>query len=405
MVYRASCEEQISSQPLGERAMMVGYGTTDAELPPQRAEWRLVSREREALVSKRAWVRVRIQSRLEALMPGYAELSADLWRSPVALMLARDYGSARALLAAGLERIVERVRGAGHRVERRTVARVLQWAAQASSPDPQAEVRHRLLCNQLELLHHIEAQIEVYECDLADYLVDTPLVLLMGIPGINVVSAASYGAELGPLEHYVNAKKISGRAGLYPSRYQSDEMDLADGPLVGRRSARLRDAILEIAHNLISHNEHFKAWADLRRKNKWPGKKIHIAVGNKFVRISYRMLAQRAALRHPCLAGHDAILHKLLGFARDHGLTPGRVRDLLLRAARQLPEGVRTQEARALHERPSRTRRRPVRRASEGPVRLGGVLREVIEQLAPDLCISEQRSQPSRKHARKRTPR
>ena len=138
------------------RAMIVGYGTTEAELPPRWAEWRLVSREREALVRKRAWVRVRIQNRLEALMPGYAELSADLWRSPVALMLARDYGSARALLAAGLERLVERVRGAGHRVERRTVARVLQWAAQASPPDPQAQVRHRLLCNQLELLHHID---------------------------------------------------------------------------------------------------------------------------------------------------------------------------------------------------------------------------------------------------------
>ncbi len=374
------------------RAVVVGYSTRERKLPSRWAEWRLVSREREALVRKRAWVRVRIQMRLEALMPGYPALFGDLWHSPVPLLLARHYGSARALRAAGEKRIIEAVRQTGSYLQRRTVARVLAWAAEAAPPDPNAAVRHRLLGDQIELLRFLEAQIGRYEHDLADYLVDTPVVLLLGIPGINVVSAASYGAELGPIEHYLHPKKITGRAGIYPSRYQSDQTDRADGPLVGQRNARLRDALFEIAHNLLCHNEHFKAWGKLRENRKWPKKKIHVAVASKFARISYWMLAGRRVFEHPCMDGRDAIVRKLFGFAKDHAIPRQQTRSLLLRAARQVPGGVHDDEARALIEAlPKGTRRRRGR----GPVPLGEVLREVIAQLAPHLSTITERSQPS----------
>ena len=77
-------------------------------------------------------------------------------------------------------------------------------------------------------------------------LVQTPYVLLMGILGINVVSAAEFAGEMGPIEHYVKARAITGRAGLFPSRYQSDQVDRCNGPLVGCQP-RLRRAILMIA--------------------------------------------------------------------------------------------------------------------------------------------------------------
>ena len=66
----------------------------------------------------------------------------------------------------------------------------------------------------------------------AGLLVQTPYVLLMGIPGINVVSAAEFAGEMGPIERYATARAITGRAGLFPSRYQSDHVDYPDGQLV-----------------------------------------------------------------------------------------------------------------------------------------------------------------------------
>lgn len=377
------------------RAMIVGYGTAEPELSPRWVDWRLVSREREALVRRRAWVRVRLQMRIEALMPGYPALFGCLWSSPVPLALAEQYGSAAALLSAGEEAILECVRQAGSYVQRRTVARVLAWAAEAAPADPGAGISHRLLYDQHELLSLLEAQIGCYERDLAEYLVDTPFVLLLGIPGINVVSAASYGAELGPIEHYLHPTKITGRAGIYPSRYQSDETDLADGPLVGRRNARLRDAIFEIAHNLLCHNAYFKAWGELRQKRKWAKQKIHVAVACKFVRISYWMLAGRMVFQHPCVRGRDAILRKLFRFAKDQALPAHDARSLLLRAAHQLPGAAHAEEARALiADLPRRTRRR----GRGGLASIGEVLPEVIAQLTHGLSTEPERRQATPLH-------
>ena len=53
-------------------------------------------------------------------------------------------------------------------------------------------------------------------------LVQTPYVLLLSFPGINVVSAAEFAGEMGPIANSPDDGAITGRAGLYPSRYQSD---------------------------------------------------------------------------------------------------------------------------------------------------------------------------------------
>jgi len=59
-------------------------------------------------------------------------------------------------------------------------------------------------------------------------------VLLLSFPGVNVVSAADYAGEMGPINNYGNPRAITGRSGLFPSRYQSDRVDRANGPLVRR---------------------------------------------------------------------------------------------------------------------------------------------------------------------------
>ncbi len=375
------------------RAIVVGYGTVEPELPGPWADWRQVHRERADLVRQRARVRVQARERIEALLPGYGALFDDFWGAPVALALAAHYGSPEAIVTAGQEGIVAWLHQSGRVAWRRSVARVLQWAHDASVPEANATVRHRLLGDQVDHLAWLDARIAAYEHDLGTSLADTPFVVLLSFPGINVVSAAAYGAELGPIEHYPAPTKITGRAGLYPCRYQSDEVDHADGPLVGGRNARLRQAILTLAHNLLRCNEHVRAWGHQRKLRDWPAKKIHVAVANKFVRISYPMVAAGAVFNHPSLGPRDAILRKLVGFARTHGLEPEAVRDLLERAMGQLPQAVAEDEARALAER-VRRRRSGTRTRRSGPVLLGDVLREIIAHLAPGLDLDPERSTP-----------
>jgi transposase len=379
------------------RAVQVGLGTVDADLSERWAEWRAVSRWREDLVRQRAELRVQGQERLEGLMPGYTRHFKEIWTAPTALAIAARYGSAAAILEAGSDGLLAWLADSHHLARRDTVARVLEWARGAAPADPAATMNHAIFCEQLELLCVKERAIYAQETRLLDYLVDTPFVLLVSLPGINVVSAASYAAELGPLEHYLGPTKISGRAGLYPSRSQSDQTDHPNGPLVAHRNARLRDAILEIAHNLIQCNEYFKAWAQARRDRGWPDKRIHVAVARKFTRISYAMVGGPMVFWHPSSAGRDAIVRKLYRFGVGYGIAPEALRDALLRAARQIPPAFREAEAQGLAPHLPREPKGPSRRARKaGPEPISAILVDVLRYLVLGLPVPEERSEPNR---------
>jgi transposase len=378
------------------RAVMIGYGRVETPLPERWLEWRLIHRAREDLVRKATTFRVQIQEGLEALMPGYAALFSDLWKTPAGLSLAEQYPTAAALSAAGETEILANLRAAHVLARRDTVRRVLAWAADAASPDPAVAVRHRILRQQCDLLRSLEAAIAAYECDLAGYLADTPFVLLLSLPGINVVSAAGYGAELGPISHYLSSKKITGRAGLYSSRYQSDETDRT-GPLVGRRNARLRDTLMEIAHNLIRCNPYFRQWAETRRQANRAANQIHVAVAQRFARISFCMLAGRQIFEHPAVQGRDAILVKLTGFAKAHRMAPETTSDVLLRAATQLPAEARSEEREALADiLPRKRRRRSASAQSREPQHIGEAPVHVINSLISDRTSKETKNPKSK---------
>ena len=133
----------------------------------------------------------------------------------------------------------------------------------AAAPD-RAAARHRLIALTLEDDRSRKNQdIRALERDIAHRLAKTPYVLLMSFPGINVVSAGDFAGEMGPIENYANPKAITGRAGIFPSRYQSDRVDRANGPLVRRANRALRAVIMGIADNLILCNVYFRNKAAL----------------------------------------------------------------------------------------------------------------------------------------------
>lgn len=97
---------------------------------------------------------------------------------------------------------------------------------------------------------------------MAGFLVKIPYVLLLSVTGINVVSASRLAGEAGPIEHYASARALNGRAGLYPSRYQSDEVD-HDGTMVRQCNRKLRGACILIAENLIKCHSYYRVLSAL----------------------------------------------------------------------------------------------------------------------------------------------
>src|SRR5262249_31092401 len=147
--------------------------------------------------------------------------------------------------------------------------------------------------------------IAALESDLAELLAGTPYVLLLSLPGINVVSAAELAGEMGPIGHYASSPSLARRAGLVPSRYQSARADRKDGPLIRRPNRSLRRAILTTADNLMSCNDYFRGLSARWRAAGKDPRHSHVKVAGRFCRIAYQMVAGGRVFRHPCCQRRD----------------------------------------------------------------------------------------------------
>src|SRR5262249_27114002 len=154
--------------------------------------------------------------------PGFADCFSHLWNSSVAWHLLRQYLTTEQLHQAGLAVLAQSLSQAGIRFQERTLRAVLDWAAQAAPGDIAAEQHREIALAYYRDWQHKNQEIQPLDRHFVARLVQPPSVLLLPSPGINVVSAADFAGEAGPIEHYANAKAIPGRAGLFPCRYQSD---------------------------------------------------------------------------------------------------------------------------------------------------------------------------------------
>jgi transposase len=359
------------------RATVTGCALLEATRDEAWTTLQLVIRHRRDLVRKGAALNCQIRDHLEAALPGYAACFDKLWESPIPWHLLRHYPGARSLHEAGVTTLCHSLRQAGIRFQRRTIQAVVDWAEQAAAGDVAAAQHQRIALALYDDRQRKTSEIQALEREIAGRLAQTPYVLLLSFPGINVVSAADFAGEMGPVEHYANAKSITGRAGLRPSRYQSDQVDKANGPLVRNCNRSLRAAILGIADNLIVCNHHFQALAKRWTAQGKDPRHTRVKVGMRFCRIAFQMVAGRQVFRHPGIQGRHYILDKLTAFHREHDTDMVEVLRDLQATIDQVPPRQHAAEAKPLSEELQRIQDGHRR----GPQVLGDILPIVLARL------------------------
>ncbi len=216
------------------------------------------------------------------------------FESNIVLLIARHTGSASVLSQtgiAGLTKILQQ----GNVPFQRSLHKLIAWAARAAESLDHADIHQRIWTELDDDRQAKGCGIARLEQEIAGLLATTPYVLLMGIPGINVVSAGEFAGEAGPISNYATPRSITGRAGLYPSRYQSDQVDHANGPLVSSANRTLRNAIMLIADNLVVCNAYFKALGKMWSAAGRDPRAVRVRVACRFCRIAYHMVAGRQA--------------------------------------------------------------------------------------------------------------
>jgi transposase len=329
------------------RAAVNGFGLVEPVLDEVHIPLRLLARHRRDLVRKNADLRNQIHAELDARLPGLAAAIGDIFDREPALVIARHLGSPAEILARGLDGLAALLHAEHIGHHRRSLAKILAWAERAPEPSECPEIHKRIFAYLDDERRARLRAIRDLEAELAGLLVRTPYVLLLSFPGINVISAAEFAAEMGPIGNSPGDGAITGRAGLYPSRYQSDATDRA-GPLVRRGNHALRYVILLIAENLLRCNDHFRRLGERWRAAGTDRRAAVVRAAKRFCRIAYRMVAGGEVYRHPSCRGRHSILAKLSIFYIEHETPLEQVSRDLRAAVDRIPRSERAAEARPL---------------------------------------------------------
>jgi transposase len=369
------------------RAAANGFGLLEPMWDERSLRLQLLVRHRRDLVAKRAKLQSQIRQQLERCLPGYAALfpDDDLWTSPVAIFVARRAGDAPTIVHAGIPGVTSWLHEAKVRFQSRTVEKLVAWAANAASADPQAPLLARIWQTLDDDRAEKNRQIERLEREIAAELVQIPYLLLLSHPGINVISAADLAGEMGPIEFYAHLRAVTGRAGLFPSRYQSDEVDRSGG-LSRRRNARLRAAWLRMADNLIKCNEYYRGKARYWESRGANPRDIRCRVANRLARTVFQMVSGRKLYQHPSRLNRSYVMEKLMVFHEEHHTPPHEIVRDLQYAAAQIPVANRAQQAEPLVAR----RMKAFRSRRAGPQHIGRLLVAVLARLG----VSQLQSSP-----------
>ena len=303
-------------------------------------------------------------------------------RQSRALLFVRHTTSAQAVREAGLDGLQQLAERLQLRCRKETFHKILAWAKQAPPDQGHTLERRRQLSSLDDDCLCKTRQILELERDLAHLVVQTPYVLLLVIPGINIVTVADLAGELGPIEFYANANALTGRAGLMPSRYQSDQVDCANGPLRRRGNRRLRAVLMQTADNLAQCNHYFRAcaaaWQRVGKDPRW----LRVKIAKIFSRLAFAVVAGRQLFPHARCQPHHYLLSKLLDFHGEHATDPLlQLRDLQAVVA-QLPRSHCAAEHDALQQQLDALAGR------RGPQPLADIITLVLARLAARMIQS-----------------
>jgi transposase len=355
-------------------AAVKGYGLATLPSGEVYQSLQALSRHRHNLVKQRSRLMVQIRRLLHQTMPGFADQFDDdkLFQKSIALPVVLAFSSPEAIRKAGVAGLESCLTKTKVRFQTRTIERIVAWAGVAAEPSELAEMYTRQWQQLNEVRRLLEQQITAAEREMAGFLVKTPYVLLLSVTGINVVSAARLAGEAGPIEHYASARALNGRAGLYPSRYQSDEVDHAGGALVRHGNRQLRGAAMLVAENLIKCHPYYRGLSALWAQQNVDPRDRRCRTANRAMRMVFQLVGGRQVWRGRGV-DCECLLAKLQEFHRVHQ-TPivQAIRDLN-EAFVWLPKSAYAAEASALRE----SRRRKCR----GPQPIGDLMISLLIRL------------------------
>ena len=332
------------------RAAVAGFGLCEIELESPYRELQVRVRHRRNLIEKSSSIACQIKDHMHLSLPGYSTLFDHLFEHQSAMAIARCCDSPASVLALGRQGLREQLHEQSLRYQVRTVDKILAWASQAEGDSLRGGKLHHAVWTELEALYQqFRQRVIKVEREIASDLVKTPYVRLLALPGINVILAADLAGEMGPMHQYADANAITGRAGLFPSRSQSDQTDTS-GPIIRQSNRRIRSALMRIAESLAFHCGYYRGIADADSACGMKVRMSRVKTAKKFSRVAFQCVAGDEPMKHPAFQQPNSIIEKLREFHHVHETPIDQTLADLKTVVEQLPHNTRHHEAEVVAE-------------------------------------------------------
>ncbi|SHF67452.1 Transposase [Desulforamulus putei DSM 12395] len=261
------------------------------------AELRTANVSRMQLTQKRWQLKCQLITILDQYFPEFPEVFKNVLGKGAMYVLTHCPFPDN-ILELGEQTLSEGLRGATHNRVGQKRAQKLWEAAQNSIGIKEGVRGARLqLAHLVEELNLIHKQLEETEEMMSQLLKQTGLGdYLTSIPGVGMVTAAAFLAEIGNPDEYESYKQIQKKAGLN-LRENSSGKHKGKTTISKRGRPALRQLMYQIAYVSVAKNAEMKAFYEYlknRKENPLAGKQALIAVAVKMMKVMLAVCKNRS---------------------------------------------------------------------------------------------------------------
>lgn len=271
------------------------------------AELRVLSTARISLMKRRNAIQNTITAVLDEYFPEIVTVFKKPLKGKASLQILKSCPFPALILKMSVDEIVSELRKAVEKTVGRKKAQQLFDAAKSSIGVQygivSAKLKIELRVEELELLTN---QLERLETKMANALSATGFgEVILSVPGIGVVSAASFLGEIGDPMRFENPRQISRMAGY--NLVEDSSGKNKSGTMISKRGRKnLRSILYQIALTLVAVNDEMKelyAYLKTRPNNPLKKKQALIVIAKKAITVIYNLVKKKTEYRAELVLG------------------------------------------------------------------------------------------------------
>ena len=216
---------------------------------------------------------------------------SDKW-GKASLLFIENYSTPQQATRLGVKRLAAFFRKHDTKLGMDTAKKIIQLAKITPARSlEEMESDIKALKAHVQVLRTLMSTISEQKKQMVKFLIQTPGIYLLSVPGIGIVYASDFTAEVGDIHRFAHARQITSLAGTAPRKHQSGEVDKTNLPTSHKGKNHLRATVNQMALSLNSHCPEYHSYYSKKHfQYKDASGKARTATANKFIKLAFALM-------------------------------------------------------------------------------------------------------------------